>query len=42
MKNDGIFIGYSDKKLDNFYKKSIKNIPSSLTTIKESDRSSYS
>ena len=37
MKNDGIFIGYSDKKLDNFYKKSIKNMPSSLTTIKESE-----
>lgn len=37
MKNDGIFIGYNDKKLDNFYKKSIKNMPSSLTTIKESE-----
>ena len=37
MKNDGKFRGYSDKALDAFYKKSIKNMPSSLNTIKESE-----
>jgi len=37
MKNSGKLKSYKDKKLDSFYKKSIKNMPSSLTTIKESE-----